>query len=59
MNALVHLCIGFGVKIGQEPSCLTNYRDVDGGDHSFISEIPFIVFDANSNKIRALRQTAI
>lgn len=59
MNALAHLCIGFGAKIGQEPLRLTNYRDADGGDHPFISEIPFIILEANSNKIRALRQAAI
>ena len=59
MNALAHLCIGFGAKIGQEPLRLTNYRDADGGDHPYISEIPFMVLEANSNKLRALRQAAI
>lgn len=59
MNALAHLCIGFGAKIGQEPLRLTNYKDADGGDHPFISEIPFMVLEANSNKIRTLRQAAI
>jgi hypothetical protein len=59
MNALAHLCIGFGAKIGKEPLRLTNYRDGDGGDHPYISELPFMVLEANSNKIRALRQAAI
>lgn len=59
MNALAHLSIGFGAKIGQEPLRLTNYKDADGGDHPFISEIPFMVLEANSNKIRTLRQAAI
>lgn len=59
MNALAHLCIGFGAKIGQEPLRLTNYKDADGGDHPFISEIPFMVLEGNSNKIRTLRQAAI
>jgi hypothetical protein len=59
MNALAHLCIGFGAKIGQEPLRLTNYKDADGGNHPYISEIPFMVLEANSNKIRALRQAAI
>lgn len=59
MNALAHLCVGFGAKIGQEPLRLTNYKDADGGDHPFISEIPFMVLEANSNKIRTLRQAAI
>jgi hypothetical protein len=59
MNAVAHLCIGFGAKIGQGPLRLTNYKDADGGDHPNISEIPFIVLEANSNKIRALRQASI
>lgn len=59
MNALAHLCIGFGAKIGQEPLRLANYKDGNGGDHPCISEIPFMVLEANSNKIRALRQAAI
>lgn len=59
MNALAHMCIGFGAGIGKNDLRLTNYKDADGGDHPNISEIPFIILEANSNKIRGLRQAAI
>lgn len=58
MNALAHMCIGLGSAIGQTELRLTNYKDADGGSHPFISEIPFIILSANSNKIRKLRQEA-
>ena len=56
MNALAHMCIGFGSEIGKEPLRLTNYIDADAGSHPSISEMPFMILKANSNKIRALRQ---
>lgn len=58
MNALAHMCIGFGSEIGKEPLRLTNYIDGDEDSHPNISEMPFMILKANSNKIRALRQTA-
>jgi hypothetical protein len=58
MNALAHMCIGFGSEIGKEPLRLTNYVDADGGNHPNISEMPFMILKANSNKIRGLRQSA-
>lgn len=59
MNALAHMCIGFGSEIGKEPLRLTNYIDGDGGSHPCISEMPFMILKANSNKIRGLRQSAM
>lgn len=59
MNALAHLCIGFGAEIGKELLRLTNYVDADGGSHPSISEMPFMVLKANSNKIMALRKSAM
>lgn len=59
MNALAHMCIGFGSEIGKDPLRLTNYIDGDGGSHPSISEMPFMILKANSNKIRGLRQAAI
>jgi hypothetical protein len=59
MNALAHMCIGFGSEIGKEPLRLTNYIDADGGSHPNISEMPFMILKANSNKIRTLRQEAL
>lgn len=58
MNALAHMSIGFGSVIGKEPLRLTNYVDADGGSHPNISEMPFMILKANSNKIRALRAAA-
>ncbi|PJD95907.1 MAG: hypothetical protein CK425_07100 [Parachlamydia sp.] len=59
MNALAHMCIGFGSEIGKEPLRLTNYIDADGGSHPSISEMPFMILKTNSNKIRNLRQAAL
>lgn len=58
MNALAHMCIGFGADLGKEALRLTRYIDADGGVHPHISEMPFIILKANSNKIRALRTAA-
>jgi hypothetical protein len=58
MNALAHMSIGFGAEIGKEPLRLTNYIDGDGESHPYISEMPFMILKANSNKIRALRKAA-
>ena len=57
MNALAHMCIGFGSHIRKESLHLTDYIDADGGNHPHISEMPFMILKANSNKIRALRQS--
>lgn len=59
MNALAHMCVGFGSEIGKDPLRLTNYVDADGGSHPSISEMPFMILKANSNKIRGLRQAAL
>jgi len=59
MNALAHMCIGFGAEIGKNLLRLTNYIDADGNSHPGISEMPFMILKANSNKIRSLRQAAL
>lgn len=59
MNALAHMSIGLGAAIGKDLLRLTHYKDADDGDHPYISEIPFIILTANSNKIRNLRLEAI
>lgn len=59
MNALAHMCLGFGSVLGQEVLRLTDYQDADGGSHPYISEMPFIILSANSNKIRGLRVEAL
>jgi hypothetical protein len=59
MNALAHMCIGFGSEIGNEPLHLTSYIDADGGSHPSISKMPFMILKANSNKIRAVKLAAL
>ncbi len=56
MNALAHMCIGFGAELGKELLRLTNYVDADQHTHPHISEMPFIILKAkNSNQISAVR----
>lgn len=55
LNALAHMCFGLGATTGKEDARLTNYRDGAGGVHPFVSEMPFIILEANNNKIRQLR----
>lgn len=59
MNALAHMCIGFGAAIGEQELQLVDYQDADDGRHPNISKMPFIILQANSNKIRNLRNQAI
>ena len=59
MNALAHMCIGLGSTIGEDPLRLTHYVDGNGGSHPSISEMPFMILKANSNKIKGLRHAAI
>lgn len=58
MNALAHMCIGFGASIGTQALKLTTYQDANGTQHPNISEMPFIILKANSNKLRTLRIAA-
>lgn len=59
MNALAHMCIGFGASIGKDPLRLTDYIDADGKNHPHISEMPFMILKANSNKIKLTRESAL
>jgi hypothetical protein len=59
MNALAHMCIGFGSEIGKEALRLSDYKDADGGSHPWISEMPFMILKTNSNKLRTLRKAAM
>ena len=58
MNALAHMCIGFGAELGKDALHLTDYIDADDGHHPHISEMPFMILKANSNKLSALRAAA-
>ncbi|MDP1836750.1 MAG: DUF2000 domain-containing protein [Chlamydiales bacterium] len=59
MNALAHMCIGFGAHLGAEALQLIDYIDADGNRHPNISKMPFIILKANSNKIRNLRISSV
>lgn len=59
MNALAHMCIAFGAKIGSDKLQLVDYIDKDNHRYPDISKIPFIILRENSNKIRSLYQQAI
>ena len=60
MNALAHMAVGLGGNIqNKEELRLMDYIDADNGRHPDISEMPFIVLKASSNKIRMLRMAAI
>jgi len=58
MNALAHISIAFGAKIGPESLQLVDYIDKDQNVYPNISKMPFIILRANSNKIRNLRDEA-
>jgi len=60
MNALAHMTLGFGAQYEPKHELrFTNYVDGDGGNHKNISEMPFMILKANSNKIRNLRKECI
>ncbi len=59
MNALAHMCIGFGAKLGAEELQLIDYIDAEGNAYPNISKMPFIILKASSNKLRSLRLAAI
>jgi len=59
MNALAHMCIGFGADLGKELLRLSLYVDADGSSHPNISEMPFIILKSNANKLKLLRKAAL
>lgn len=58
MNALAHLSIGLGTELGRNELCLDTYIDKDENLYPNISQMPFIILAANSNKIASLYQWA-
>ncbi len=58
MNALAHMCIGFGAHLGSKALNLMDYVDANENAHPNISKMPFIILKANSNKLRNLRIAA-
>lgn len=54
MNALAHMCIGFGAKIGSNSLDLVDYKSKDGQIFPNISKMPFIILRTNNGKIKRL-----
>lgn len=59
MNALAHMCLGFGAHMGAEQLHLMDYENADGFIYPNISKMPFIILrEKNSNKIANLLMKA-
>lgn len=59
MNALAHMCLGFGAHMGTKELHLMDYENVDGFIYPNISKMPFIILrEKNSNKIANLLMKA-
>lgn len=55
MNALAHMCLGFGAHMGADQFHLMDYKTADGVIYPNISKMPFIILrEKNSNKMSAL-----
>jgi hypothetical protein len=59
MNALAHICLGFGAHMGALELHLMDYENADGFIYPNISKMPFIILrEKNSNKIANLLMKA-
>lgn len=59
MNAVAHMCLGFGAHMGAHDLHLMDYINADGGVYPNISKMPFIILrEKNSNKLAALLEKA-
>lgn len=59
MNALAHMCLGFGASMGPSELHLMDYENAEGFIYPNISKMPFIVLrEKNSNKIANLLMKA-
>lgn len=55
LNALAHMCLGFGAHMGATELHLMDYENADGCVYPNISKMPFIILrEKNSNKIASL-----
>lgn len=59
MNALAHMCIGFGAHLSANQLQLVDYQDRDDNVYPNISKMPFIILRTNGPKINTLRKAAI
>lgn len=52
MNALAHMCLGFGAHMGKDQMHIMDYLNAEGFVYPNISKMPFIILsEKNSNKI--------
>ena len=52
MNAVAHMCLGFGAHMGHKDLHLMDYKNAEGFIYPNISKMPFIILrEKNSNKI--------
>lgn len=59
MNAVAHMCLGFGAHMGPSDLHLMDYKTADGVVYPNISKMPFIILrEKNSNKIGSLLNKA-
>lgn len=59
MNAVAHMCMGFGAHMGSADLHLMDYKTADGFVYPNISKMPFIILrEKNSNKIANLLMKA-
>ena len=59
MNALAHMCLGFGAHTGPTELHLMDYKNAEGFVYPNISKMPFIILkEDNSNKIAKLLMEA-
>src|SRR3984957_3716747 len=55
LNALAHMCLGFGAHKGSSDLHLMDYKNAEGFIYPNISKMPFIILrEKNSNKIAEL-----
>lgn len=59
MNALAHMCLGFGANRGAAELHLMDYKNAENVIYPNISKMPFIILkEENSNRIAKLLQEA-
>ncbi len=56
LNALAHMTLGLGAKIGSDPLHLDTYKEKNASEYPNISQMPFIILRAKSGEIRKLVQ---
>jgi hypothetical protein len=58
LNALAHMALGMGARLGPEQGLMCDYIDASGVSHPSISAYPFIVLKGRPGKIREALELA-